>query len=129
MLEKFYDIALTKNCSTIYANAPKTTKHRHTGLIGGLAKTTPIHVMAAITAIPRHRRDSMAKKEVSKSIFNTNPLGKQLKKVIWQQDEDGITPASFLERAARQEVRRIEKIDEEELGLGNLEIITAVSLS
>jgi hypothetical protein len=85
--------------------------------------------MAAIMAIPRHRRDSMAKKEVSKSIFNTNPLGKQLKKVIWQQDEDGITPASFLERAARQEVRRIEKIDEEELGLGNLEIITAVSLS
>jgi hypothetical protein len=84
--------------------------------------------MAAITAIPRHRRDSMAKKEVSKS-FNTNPLGKQLKKVIWQQDEDGITPASFLERAARQKVRRIEKIDEEELGLGNLEIITAVSLS
>jgi hypothetical protein len=89
--------------------------------------------MAAITATanPGHRRDWMAKKEVSKSILKTNPLGKQLKKVIRQQDEDGKTPFSFLERAARKEVRRIEKIDEEELGLGNLdterpEIITAI---
>jgi hypothetical protein len=32
-----------------------------------------------------------------------------LKKVIRQQDEDGKTPFSFLERAARKEVRRIEK--------------------
>jgi predicted site-specific integrase-resolvase len=58
-------------------------------------------------------------------------LGKQLKKAIRQQDEDRKTPFSFLERAARKEVRRIEEIDEEELGLGNLEtegleIITAI---
>jgi hypothetical protein len=43
------------------------------------------------TANPGHRREWMAKKEVSKSIINTNLLGKQLKKVIWQQDEDGKT--------------------------------------
>jgi hypothetical protein len=31
------------------------------------------------------------RKEVSKSIFNTNHLGKQLQKVIRQQDEDDIS--------------------------------------
>jgi hypothetical protein len=91
---------------TIYANAPKTTQQKletiqntNVRLIGGFAKTTPIHVMAAITAPsnPGHKRDWKAKKEVSKSIFNTNPLGKQLKKVIWQQDEDGKTHFSFVE--------------------------------
>jgi hypothetical protein len=51
-------------------------------LIGRFAKTTPIHAMAAITANPGHRRDWMAKKEVSKSIFKINPLGKQLKKLL-----------------------------------------------
>jgi hypothetical protein len=56
-------------------------------LIEGFAKTTHIHVMAAITATsnPGHK------------IFNTKSLGKQLKKVIWQQDEDGKTHFSFLE--------------------------------
>jgi hypothetical protein len=69
---------------------------------------------------------------LKKSVFlQSLPLGKKLKKVIRQQDEDGKTPFSFLERATRKEVRRIEKIDEEELGLGNLEterldIITAI---
>jgi hypothetical protein len=69
--------------STIYANAPKTTLQKlktiqNTGmrLIGGFAKTTLIHVMAAINATPGHRKICMAKKEVSKSIFNTNPLGR-----------------------------------------------------
>jgi hypothetical protein len=40
-------------------------------------------------------------------------LGKQLKKVSRQQDEDGKTPFSFLEQAARKEVKRIENIDED----------------
>jgi hypothetical protein len=56
----------------------------------------------------------MAKIKVLKSIFNTNPLGEQLKKVMQQQGENGKKPFSFLERAARKEVRRIKKIDEEE---------------
>jgi hypothetical protein len=65
-------------------------------LIERFAKTPPIHVMAAITATanPGHRRDWMAKKQVSKSIFKTNPLGQQLKIVIRQQDEDGKTPGT-----------------------------------
>jgi hypothetical protein len=69
------------------AKAANDSKHE------GICKATPIYVMevVAATANPGHRRDWMAKKEVSKSIINTNPLGKQLKKVIWQQDEDGKT--------------------------------------
>jgi hypothetical protein len=57
-------------------------QNRSMRLIGRFPKTTPIHDMAAITATanPGHRKDWMAKKEVSKSIFNNNPLGKQLKK-------------------------------------------------
>jgi hypothetical protein len=51
-----------------------------------------------------HRRDWMAMKEVSKIIFNTNHL---------DEDEDGKTSFSLLKRAARKEVRRIEKINEE----------------
>jgi hypothetical protein len=67
-----------------------------------------------------------------RGLKDTNPLGKQLKKINWQQDEDGKTSFSSVERAARKEVRRIEKIDEGEIGLGNLEtegleIITAIS--
>jgi hypothetical protein len=37
-------------------------------------------------------------------------LDKQLKKVIRQQDKDGKIPFSFLEKASRKKVRRIEKI-------------------
>jgi ribosome recycling factor len=48
-------------------------------------------------------------------------LGKQLIKVIRQQDEDGKTAFSFIERAGRKEVKQIKKTDEEELGLENLE--------
>jgi hypothetical protein len=42
-----------------------------------------------------------------------------LKKVIWQQDGDRKTPFIFLEQAATEGIRRIEKIDDEELGLGS----------
>jgi hypothetical protein len=45
-----------------------------------------------------------------------------LKKVIWQQDGGRKTPFSFLEQAATEGISRIENIDDEELGLGNLKI-------
>jgi hypothetical protein len=60
------------------------------------------------TANPAHRRNRIDWR--SKSMFNTKPLGKQLKKTIWQQNGDVKTPA-------RKEVKRIEKLDCEELKL------------
>jgi hypothetical protein len=55
--------------------------------------------MTAITATenPGHIWDWMTKKRSQRALPIPTTLSKQLKRAIWQKDEDGKTPFSLLE--------------------------------